>query len=64
VTYWFSERKLYCKNTYICKKQFLIIKIILMNTEKKQWVTPTATEIEVNNGVIPVHYEGIQYHVS
>jgi hypothetical protein len=35
-----------------------------MNTEKKQWVTPTATEIEVKNGVIPVHYEGIQYHVS
>jgi hypothetical protein len=35
-----------------------------MNTEKKQWVTPTATEIEVNGGVIPVHYEGIQYHVS
>jgi hypothetical protein len=23
-----------------------------MNTEKKQWVTPTATEIEVNNGSI------------
>jgi hypothetical protein len=21
-----------------------------MNTEKKQWVTPTATEIEVNGG--------------
>jgi hypothetical protein len=23
-----------------------------MNTEKKQWVTPTATEIEVNGGAI------------
>jgi hypothetical protein len=28
-----------------------------MNTEKKQWVTPTATEIEVNNGSIPTVIE-------
>ncbi|SDI69290.1 hypothetical protein SAMN05192550_0558 [Flavobacterium glycines] len=28
-----------------------------MNTEKKQWITPQATEIEVNGGVDPGIYE-------
>jgi hypothetical protein len=32
-----------------------------MNTEKKQWVTPTATEIEVNNGHIIAPFEGAPY---
>jgi hypothetical protein len=35
-----------------------------MNTEKKQWVTPTATEIEVNGGVFPFPIEGATLHIS
>jgi hypothetical protein len=36
-----------------------------MNTEKKQWVTPTATEIEVNNGpTYSAPFEGSSYHSS
>jgi hypothetical protein len=34
-----------------------------MNTEKKQWVIPTATEIEVNGGALVLATtEGHQYH--
>jgi hypothetical protein len=32
-----------------------------MNTEKKQWVTPTATEIEVNNGFPTLLVENAWY---
>jgi hypothetical protein len=35
-----------------------------MNTEKKQWVTPEATEIEVNGGNIVYSLENIWYHTS
>lgn len=36
-----------------------------MNTEKKPWIAPQATEIEVNSGT-PVNsiYEGFAYHNS
>jgi hypothetical protein len=34
-----------------------------MNTEKKQWVTPTATEIEVNNGNSLAPFEGGTYKI-
>jgi hypothetical protein len=33
-----------------------------MNTEKKQWVTPEATEIEVNGGSNAFFHEGGFYH--
>ncbi len=32
-----------------------------MNTEKKQWIAPQATEIEVNSGNSPGFNEGVQY---
>jgi hypothetical protein len=32
-----------------------------MNTEKKQWIAPQATEIEVNNGGVPDPSEGGSY---
>jgi hypothetical protein len=32
-----------------------------MNTEKKQWIAPQATEIEVNTGGITSVNEGITY---
>jgi hypothetical protein len=35
-----------------------------MNTEKKQWVTPTATEIEVNSGIYPFPIEGGTFRTS
>ena len=33
-----------------------------MNTEKKQWKTPEATEMEVNNGSHKVHSFEATYH--
>ena len=33
-----------------------------MNTEKKQWIMPEATEIEVNNGTHKVHSYETDYH--
>jgi hypothetical protein len=32
-----------------------------MNTEKKQWIAPQATEIEVNSGGTPFPNEGFTY---
>jgi hypothetical protein len=34
-----------------------------MNTEKKQWVTPTATEIEVNGGAIAASDESTIFNI-
>jgi hypothetical protein len=35
-----------------------------MNTEKKQWVIPTATEIEVNGGAAPGSFETSTRHYT
>ena len=36
-----------------------------MNTTKKQWMAPVATEIEVNGGATPTTFsESAFYHVS
>ncbi len=35
-----------------------------MNTEKKQWIAPQATEIEVNNGSHKVHSTESSYHAG
>jgi hypothetical protein len=35
-----------------------------MNTEKKQWVAPTATEIEVNGGSRDYSFEHHMYRFS
>lgn len=32
-----------------------------MNTEKKQWIAPQATEIEVNSGTFNGNYEHASY---
>ena len=35
-----------------------------MNTEKKQWIAPQATEIEVNGGPNADTFEAFSYHIS
>ena len=35
-----------------------------MNTAKKQWMAPVATEIEVNGGTSAYTYEDAIYHIS
>lgn len=35
-----------------------------MNTEKKQWIAPQATEIEVNGGPNADSFEFVHYHIS
>ena len=35
-----------------------------MNTAKKQWMAPVATEIEVNGGTVAYTYEAGMYRLS
>lgn len=35
-----------------------------MNIEKKQWIAPQATEIEVNTGAVNGYYEHASYSIN